>query len=71
MNLENYPNVNHWYEKCKTIKGWDENDAGAQIFGGTVKKNLEEPLWVWKRETSLTLPFPIWFRNVCKRTNGR
>lgn len=44
MNLENYSNVNSWYDRCKALKGWDENDAGAKIFGGIVKKNLEEPL---------------------------
>lgn len=43
-NISGYKNVAAWYERCKKLPGYDENDAGAKIFGEKVKANLTESL---------------------------
>jgi hypothetical protein len=41
--LEKHENLKRWYEQCKTdVKGFDENDIGAKLFGEKVKSLLVE-----------------------------
>ncbi|KAK6638249.1 hypothetical protein RUM44_008678 [Polyplax serrata] len=40
-NIGNYPNIQAWVERCKTLPGADENDVGAKQFGAAVLKNME------------------------------
>jgi len=42
--LSKYPNVQTWYEQCRTLPGYEENDAGAIMFGGKVKGGLVDKL---------------------------
>lgn len=41
-NLSEYKNLAAWFERCKVIPGYAENDEGAKIFGGKVRGNLTE-----------------------------
>lgn len=42
-SLHNYPNLKRWYEQCSTdVKGFNENDEGAKIFGEKVKSLLDD-----------------------------
>lgn len=43
-DLSKFTKLNCWYEKCKTLPGFNENDEGAKVFGLKVKGNLSESL---------------------------
>lgn len=43
-DLSQYSKLSSWYEKCKTLPGFGENDEGAKVFGLKVKGNLTESL---------------------------
>ena len=43
-DIGKYPNIAAWYERCKQLKGFEENDAGAKQFGDKVKAALEDKL---------------------------
>lgn len=43
-DLSKFKKLNSWYEKCKNLPGFQENDEGAKIFGLKVKGNLTEKL---------------------------
>lgn len=41
-SLNDYPNVKRWFEQCeKDVKGYQENNDGAKIFGEKVKSLLQ------------------------------
>lgn len=40
-DISNFPNVKAWFERCKDLPGYEENQAGAQDWGERVRKNLE------------------------------
>lgn len=44
LNLGKYPKLAAWYESMKSLKGWAENDVGAEMFGSILKNLLTEPL---------------------------
>ncbi|KAJ1526063.1 hypothetical protein ONE63_009229 [Megalurothrips usitatus] len=45
-DLSQHPNVNSWYERCKSsIKGFDENLKGAADFAALIKVNHPGPLF--------------------------
>lgn len=42
-SLEDYPNIKRWFAQCETgVKGYQENDEGAKMFGGKVKGLLHD-----------------------------
>lgn len=42
-SLEDYPNIKSWFAQCETgVKGYQENDEGAKMFGGKVKGLLHD-----------------------------
>lgn len=42
MDLTKYTKLCAWYENCKALKGWEENDDGAKFFGDIIKSKLQE-----------------------------
>ncbi|KAJ6648953.1 Glutathione S-transferase 1-1 [Pseudolycoriella hygida] len=40
-DLSKQPNINRWYEQCKSLKGFDENLQGAKIIANVVKSKVE------------------------------
>lgn len=43
--MRDYPNIHRWYELCKQeLKGIEENDKGAEMFGSAVKSKLTDRL---------------------------
>jgi glutathione S-transferase len=36
--IGNLPNVNAWFERCKTLPGYDENLAGGAVIAGLLDK---------------------------------
>lgn len=45
MNLKEFPKLNAWFEKCKSLPGFAENHEGSQVLADKLTKLLEEPLW--------------------------
>lgn len=43
-DISSYKNLSAWYENCKALPGWEENNTGAKAFGDRVKGNLKEQL---------------------------
>lgn len=43
-DLSGYPKISAWYERCRTLPGFDENEEGAKVFGARVKSKLEDTL---------------------------
>lgn len=43
--LNDFPKLKLWYEKCKKLPGFDENEVGATALAKRVAELLEEPLW--------------------------
>ncbi|CAD7079718.1 unnamed protein product [Hermetia illucens] len=41
-DISEYKNLAAWYENCKSLPGFEENDEGAKVFGGAVKGKLKE-----------------------------
>lgn len=45
-SLNDYPNLKRWFAQCATdVKGYDENEEGAKLFGDKVKSLLQDKLW--------------------------
>lgn len=42
FSLSPYKNVAAWYERMKTVPGYEENDEGAKMWGNKVKSSLED-----------------------------
>ncbi|XP_030030270.2 glutathione S-transferase 1-like [Manduca sexta] len=42
LDISDYPNIQRWVQQCSTLPGADENASGAQLFGGHVKKIMQE-----------------------------
>lgn len=38
--MDAYPNIVAWFDRCRSLRGFDENDEGARQFGAAVTKNL-------------------------------
>ena len=43
LEINNYPNLTAWYERCSILKGYNENERGAKILANIVKNKLTEP----------------------------
>lgn len=43
LGVEMSANITAWYDRCKELPGFDENEEGANIFGGALKSKLDEP----------------------------
>ncbi|KAG5676005.1 hypothetical protein PVAND_005860 [Polypedilum vanderplanki] len=41
-----YPKLNDWYERCRCISGFTENEEGAKMLAEKLAKLLDEPLWI-------------------------
>lgn len=41
-DVSEYKNISAWYERCRGLPGFDENDKGAKVFGEAVKGKLKE-----------------------------
>ena len=44
-DFKNYPRLNKWYERCKTLPGFEENHEGAKKLADKMAKMIDEPLW--------------------------
>jgi len=40
--LTDYPNIQRWWNDCKSFPGFEENDEGAKYFAGRIKEKLTE-----------------------------
>lgn len=45
MNFKEFPKLNVWFEKCRNLPGFSENQEGSQGLADKLSKLLEEPLW--------------------------
>ncbi|KAG5676003.1 hypothetical protein PVAND_005858 [Polypedilum vanderplanki] len=45
VNLKEFPKLNDWFDRCKSLPGFAENNEGSQILAEKLTKLLEEPLW--------------------------
>jgi glutathione S-transferase len=41
-NISKHCNLSRWYEQCKSLKGFDENEVGANEVGKFFKTKLGE-----------------------------
>lgn len=42
-SLDDYPGLKRWFGQCATdVKGYQENDDGARMFGEKVKGKLQD-----------------------------
>uniref|UniRef100_A0A182X0M1 glutathione transferase n=1 Tax=Anopheles quadriannulatus TaxID=34691 RepID=A0A182X0M1_ANOQN len=42
VGMEGYANISGWYERCRELAGFDENEEGASFLGNAFKSKLEE-----------------------------
>lgn len=35
-----YPNIAVWFERCRALRGFDENEEGARKFGARIAEKL-------------------------------
>uniref|UniRef100_A0A336K1W7 glutathione transferase n=1 Tax=Culicoides sonorensis TaxID=179676 RepID=A0A336K1W7_CULSO len=40
--LTDFPNIQRWWNDCKSFPGFDENDEGAKFFAGKIKEKLTQ-----------------------------
>lgn len=45
-NIGQHSSLNKWYQKCKSLPGFDENEAGAKYLASVVKKLTGGPIFV-------------------------
>lgn len=45
-NLEQHKNLDSWYQSCKSIIGFEENDGGARKLADFIKSKVDGPLFV-------------------------
>lgn len=45
MDFSSYPNINAWYKKLHSLKGFEENKKGAQSLAKVVLK-MSGPIFV-------------------------
>jgi glutathione S-transferase len=45
VDFENYPKINEWYERCRSLPGFDDNEKGAKMMSAKLTELLDEPLW--------------------------
>lgn len=43
-DITKYKNVAEWYERCKSLPGFEENNAGGKVFGERVLSRLVDRL---------------------------
>jgi glutathione S-transferase len=43
LDIDNYPNLAAWYERCASLPGFTENEDGAKMFATFLKSKLTEP----------------------------
>lgn len=43
-DISKYKNIAAWYERCKSLPGFEENNDGGKIFGERVRSRLEDTL---------------------------
>lgn len=43
-DISGYENLVKWYEQCKTIPGYEENDKEAKLYGEKIKCKLTNSL---------------------------
>lgn len=39
-DITKYKNIAAWYERCKSLPGFEENNDGGKIFGERVRSRL-------------------------------
>lgn len=43
VDMSEMPNITAWLDRCKSLPGYEENEQGANMFGGGISSKLEEP----------------------------
>lgn len=38
--FDNFPEIQRWYEQCKKLPGFEENNKGATEFGAMMKSKI-------------------------------
>ncbi|XP_037039433.1 glutathione S-transferase 1-1-like [Bradysia coprophila] len=45
VDFNQFPKLNDWYNRCKSLPGFHENEEGSQLLADKLRGLLEEPLW--------------------------
>lgn len=40
INIEDYPEIQRWYEQCKALAGFDENEEGAKDLASLLNEKV-------------------------------
>lgn len=43
-DISKYKNIAEWYDRCKSLPGFEENNEGGKIFGERVRSRLVDKL---------------------------